>query len=843
MMKWKKTRGMLDRQLCVSVVLMYRLSPVLTQICSISNFVDDCGNKGLLWNCSGLNISKIPTVLPPELENINVMLDLSVNQFTSLTEDTFEAIATSSKVTSLILHHNNITKISEMVFQKMSSLCSLDISYAHLKVNDIDVEAFSYLDELQYLQIHQNDFHEAKNPRYPGIQLSKLRSLKYLKIDIFNRFQFQKPFENLSNLSKLEFNTLGEFKITNTSFEGLKLSPLRSLDMLFRNHVDCDVSEDLFCSFPFLDTNISISFGGKCSIYAALRSLKCLQYREIQKIDMTLNDQEIRSDIVNINDMSVKYLSNICVSELIVDRDAIIYLNIHIYKTIIWHCLNKLSLRVNHIQYVAFETVLAFLTLPRLQEINACCNSRLPYMELSNIYRRQGYENISININLPRSLMLLDISYNFIHDQYPVRWYLLVTLTGENLSKLYLQKTSFPVEYKDIFNFPSLRILNLSENNFANIHPNIFQRVRNLRQLFASNVNLNLINSLIAEGLFKNLKCLTKLDLSRNGLAFLPQSLLRDQKQSLTEINLDHNMFSSIYDSLIQLENLNNLYLRYNLISKISEKDQRHFESLNNLSIYIEGNPISCACLNIQSLKWMKDHQNSFPDLGNVLCLENNHHVGHLFNDEIWRKFELDCQSKDWLIFSIVLLFLTILAFTSIVAIKNYRVHLEYVILRLKKQWKGIPLRKSEEEFLFDVYVSYSESDYVWVRDKLCPKLEDLNVKSWITDMNSTPGRWVLEGIVNRINECRKVMFVVSESFLDMEWSSYAVKTAITHAFHNQRQGFIVVLIKDGVALEKLPDELKNIWWCIEHFRWPEEESNEVILKKLTKALQSDLTF
>lgn len=141
------------------------------------------------------------------------------------------------------------------------------------------------------------------------------------------------------------------------------------------------------------------------------------------------------------------------------------------------------------------------------------------------------------------------------------------------------------------------------------------------------------------------------------------------------------------------------------------------------------------------------------------------------------------------------------------------------------------------------MYVSYSESDYEWVRDKLCPKLEDLNVKSWITDMNSTPGRWVLEGIVNRINECRKVMFVVSESFLDMEWSSYAVKTAITHAFHNQRQGFIVVLIKDGVALEKLPDELKNIWWCIEHFRWPEEESNEVILKKLTKALQSDLTF
>ncbi|XP_034335532.2 toll-like receptor 2 [Magallana gigas] len=842
-MGWNKTKCMMVRQLFVSIVLMCRVTAMLTQNCSISYNVDDCGNKGLLWNCSGSNISKMPTVLPPELENSNTALDISYNQFTSLTKDTFEAIAAYSKVTSVILHHNNITKISKMVFQKMSILCSLDISNVHLKVNDINAEAFSNLNELQFLQIHQNDFHKAKNPRYPGIQLSKLRSLKYLKIDIFNGFQFQKPFENLSKLSKLEFNTIGEFKIANTSFEGLKLSPLRSLDMKFRNHVDCDVSEDLFCSFPYLDTNIEINFGGKCSIYAALRSLKCLQYRVIQKIDISANVQVFESDIVNISDKSFKYLFNICVSELILDYDAIIYLHLHLYRTTFWTCLNKLSLRSNRIQYVSMETIFALLTLPRLLEINACCNSRPPDTELFNIHSQQRYQNITININLPKSLIVLDYSYNYIHNQHYIRWYLLVTLIGENLRILNLQKTNFPLQFEHIFNFPSLRILNLSENNFTNIHPNIFQRVRNLRQLSAANVHLDLTNILIAEGLFKNLKCLTKLDLSRNGLAFLPQSLLRDQKQSLTEINLDHNMFSSIYDSLIQLENLNNLYLRYNLISKISEKDQRHFESLKNLSIYIGGNPISCACLNIQSLKWMKDHQNSFPDLGNVLCLENNHHVGHLFNDEIWRTFELDCQSKDWLIFSTVLLFLTILAFTSIVAIKNYRVHLEYVILRLKKQWKGIPLRKSEEEFLFDVYVSYSESDYVWVRDKLCPNLEDLNVKSWITDMNSTPGRWVLEGIVNRINECRKVMFVVSESFLDMEWSSYAVKTAITHAFHNQRQGFIVVLIKDGVALEKLPDELKNIWWCIEHFRWPEEESNEVILKKLTKALKSDLTF
>lgn len=173
------------------------------------------------------------------------------------------------------------------------------------------------------------------------------------------------------------------------------------------------------------------------------------------------------------------------------------------------------------------------------------------------------------------------------------------------------------------------------------------------------------------------------------------------------------------------------------------------------------------------------------------------------------------------------------LTFAIIVAIKKYRVHLEYVILRLKNKWKGIPLRKPDNNFLYDVYVSYSDLDYLWVTKTLYPILESLNVKPCL-DEDIYGGRTILEGIVNRINECRKVLFVVSESFLDIGQSSIEVRTAITHAVHNQFQGYIVVLIKDGLLLERLPDELKNIWRCIEYFGWSEEEHDEIILKKLT---------
>uniref|UniRef100_K1RKD0 Toll-like receptor 2 n=1 Tax=Magallana gigas TaxID=29159 RepID=K1RKD0_MAGGI len=114
-----------------------------------------------------------------------------------------------------------------------------------------------------------------------------------------------------------------------------------------------------------------------------------------------------------------------------------------------------------------------------------------------------------------------------------------------------------------------------------------------------------------------------------------------------------------------------------------------------------------------------------------------------------------------------------------------------------------------------------------------------MNLKTWLKDKDSTPGSWESEEIVNCINMSRKVMFIVSESFLDIGWSSFAVQMAITHAFHNHRQGSIVVIIKDELPLDKLPNEIKNIWWCIEHCRWPEDETNdEIILSKLCNVLK-----
>ncbi|XP_061193464.1 toll-like receptor 4 [Saccostrea echinata] len=336
------------------------------------------------------------------------------------------------------------------------------------------------------------------------------------------------------------------------------------------------------------------------------------------------------------------------------------------------------------------------------------------------------------------------------------------------------------------------------------------------------------------------MKKLSILDFSENDLRFLPPTLFIDQKESLTEICLDHNRFFNIPDSLRYLQNLKNISLRNNLISEFTKKDQNIFETLNNISLYLEGNPISCTCSSFKSLLWMKNNKHLFADLSRISCAGSRNLIAHLlYNEQIWRKFQLKCQTETWLNFSVVLIVLTLSILFISFTVRKYRVHVEYVILRLKNRCKDVSPENRKSNYIYDVFVSYGEEDYAWIIRYLYPKLESLNTKAWLKDRDSIPGDWEAEEIVNCINESRKVLFVITECFLESGWASYAVQMTVTHAFHNQRQSSIVVVIKDNIPLERLPNDIKNIWWCIEYLRWSTEDDNDGLIKqKLSNLLK-----
>ncbi|XP_062595888.1 toll-like receptor 6 [Saccostrea cucullata] len=806
---------------------------MLSKACQTTTHKDQCGNIGILWNCSGFNIDRLPYKIPNQLHGRNVTLDLSFNRFSTINESTFENLTAVSVVTSMILNHNDITNIENKTFHALTGLCSLDISYCHLNNNCIEADAFSRL-PIKYLNIDHNNF---KNEHvYPDVALSALQSLRSLEIDIFDNFEFTTTFESLTNLSQIKFNIQSVFSLSNTSFLGLKSSKIRQLNLTFANYVLCDVTEDLFCSFPFL-TDVFINFGGKCDVTPALRSLKCLQHRNINNITLYENKKKIETRVIILNDFLLEYVVNICVRKLFLIENSIASITKNIQNTRLWNCLEELDLSKNDLHVVDVSVIATWFSAPKLKYLNYCCND--PYCPKNSIadvvqytYRSGEY----ITLTLPEKLEILDISKNRLHNVEEKNRYRIV---GESLRALNIRETNFPLGNVYQFDFPSLKALDLSGNKFVDVHADLFQSSLGIQNLSFSNVDFK-FSTPNSENIFKNMKNLSILELSENNLNFLPLTFFIDQTKSLTEINLDYNRFFNIPDSLRYLQNLKNLSIRNNLISEFSENDQRMFENLNNVSLYLKANPMSCICSSLESLLWMKNNKHLFADLDRISCVGSRNLITHLLNnDQIWRKFQLECQTEAWLIVSVVLIVLTLTILLISFTVWKYRVHVEYVILRFKNRCKDVSLGNRKNNYIYDVFVSYGEEDYAWIIRYLYPKLERLNIKAWLKDKDSIPGNWEAEEIVKCINESRKVLFVITECFLESGWASYAVQMAVTHAFHNQRQSSIVVIIKDDIPLERLPNDIKNIWWCIEYLRWSTvDENDDSIMYKLSSLLK-----
>lgn len=136
--------------------------------------------------------------------------------------------------------------------------------------------------------------------------------------------------------------------------------------------------------------------------------------------------------------------------------------------------------------------------------------------------------------------------------------------------------------FQNVFHFSSLIVLDISENEFRNIHPDLLQGLTNIQDLYAVDVNLAFTDSQISESLSKstihgeNWYFLTP-------LTFLPRLLLRDQRTSLKN-DLDRYMFFSLSNSLLQLEKLGTLRARntwfQNFAKMVKLKDFLKIESI-----------------------------------------------------------------------------------------------------------------------------------------------------------------------------------------------------------------------------------------------------------------------
>ncbi|CAC5369413.1 TLR3 [Mytilus coruscus] len=100
---------------------------------------------------------------------------------------------------------------------------------------------------------------------------------------------------------------------------------------------------------------------------------------------------------------------------------------------------------------------------------------------------------------------------------------------------------------------------------------------------------------------------------------------------------------------------------------------------------------------------------------------------------------------------------------------------------------------------------------------------------------------------VEAINSSRKVVFVITEDFLESSWGTYEIEMTRMHTFREGRESMIIVILKDDIQNDKLPKALKEIWYKVVCIVWPSDpeapyNSEKIFYKKLCTALSDGRT-
>ncbi|KAH9374061.1 hypothetical protein HPB48_005330 [Haemaphysalis longicornis] len=149
---------------------------------------------------------------------------------------------------------------------------------------------------------------------------------------------------------------------------------------------------------------------------------------------------------------------------------------------------------------------------------------------------------------------------------------------------------------------------------------------------------------------------------------------------------------------------------------------------------------------------------------------------------------------KPTVLVSVVCVGIVILVFTSLLVAG-------YIHRRRFDRWlrsRSAASAVAGRVYLYDAFVSYSNSDTQWVISRLLPQLECSsigNLKLCVYDRDFLAGRNISECILDSIKHSRKIILVLSNSFLQSPWCKFETDLAQYTLLEENRDAFILLKI------------------------------------------------
>jgi toll-like receptor 13 len=388
----------------------------------------------------------------------------------------------------------------------------------------------------------------------------------------------------------------------------------------------------------------------------------------------------------------------------------------------------------------------------------------------------------------------LDLTYNSLSD---FRAHLFLGLENLEVLKLSFNKITYEttrtLPFPPFMNLKSLKQLNLEgqRQGIQVVPTNFFQGLSGLQELLLGKNPMVFLDHLQFDPLIN----LTKLDISgtKSGdrSLYLNTSLFKKLKR-LKILRLENNNLELLTPGMFSgLQSLQVLSLRFNSLKVIN---QSHLENLKSLTYFdLYGNKLQCNCDNMWFKNWSKNTVDvHIPYLWSYPCQQPDTNSLLIDFDETMCNFDLG-KVCFFCSFSLVL---TTMVFSWFSA---QLISSLWYGLYIFRAWYLAKWHKTEKEFVYDAFVSFTVTDEQWVYEELVPALEDgqPTFKLCLHHRDFEPGMDIFENIQNAINTSRKTLCVVSNHYLHSEWCRLEVQLASMKMFYEHEDVIILIFLEE----------------------------------------------
>ncbi|KAJ8245590.1 hypothetical protein GJAV_G00272380 [Gymnothorax javanicus] len=752
------------------------------------------------------NLTKVPSKLPQD----TTYLDLSHNHISRLEKGN---LARLPDLCFLKFTHNGLQHVSPLAFTNNTRLKVLNISY-----NSLLTIPVLPLPQLTVLDISLNHYHNytlgksfenLKCLKYlllgsPNALVVKLNdfvplrnnSLKSLTLGVGNKLQ-QYEAGSLSQLKSLQTITLKmpfcrQFDMFKTILMDLHQTQTKEIILVkFLPHF-CNVSSDpfdtlgnmsLLRSLRIVDTWLNSSVGTKL-----LKNLFLSRIEEIALVNITYNEDT--PDGLYFQGIP-GHNGTMSVKSIIIDG-------------------------VLHYQY----------NYPTFN-VNVSFFRHLTYLKFSHTGMNISPCNL---IPASPSLKRLDLSNNLLTDSG--FWW-------------------FGCSYTNIF--PAMQWLSLSHNQFFSL-PFIADKTREMKLLEYLDLSYNSI-TLTGKDCFWPAH-LTELSLSNNNLGNKAFQCLSPHFQ---RIHLSKTGITAITsDALTGFLNLTHLYLSFNSIhtlpddlgapilqilhvdnNAITSISRSSLQGLPKLRVFkAGGNPFSCSCDSYWFLTAF--NKSLLPDWPmEYTCSNPPLFAGTSLKD--YKPAVLACQPLllATTVVSIVVVIAVVFGLTFYACDGVWYTKMLWVWIRVKRRGYQEANRLQEASFRFHAFISYSHQDSLWVETKLVPSLEGAGLTLCLHERDFVPGEWIVDNIINCVEQSYKTLFVLSNSFVQSNWCIYELFFA-QHRALGVRQDSLVFVLLEPIPADSIPRKFLKLRSMLQqqtYLEWPQAERKQQVFWASLKAL------